>query len=121
MNPETTKPDALALAHAAVERALATAPLFGSTASHRAEPRAVYLASLAPGSRPIMASALDTMASWLGRTGAALPWQLVRRVHADAIRARLQAEYAPATANRFLAALRGVLRAARRLGLIGRE
>lgn len=104
-----------------LERALAVAPLFVHGPPSGADPRAVYLASLAPGSRRAMASALDTMASWLRVSMRPFPWHRIRRVHADALRARLQEAYAPTTSNRFLAALRGVLRAARRLRMIEQE
>ncbi|HEY4116291.1 MAG TPA: tyrosine-type recombinase/integrase [Byssovorax sp.] len=105
---------------AELTRALVTHPLVAAAAI-TLDPRAAYLASLAPSSRRTMASALSTIASWLGLGSHELPWHLVRRVHADAIRARLLVGYAPATANRLLAALRGVLRAARRLRLIELE
>jgi site-specific recombinase XerD len=50
-----------------------------------------------------------------------LPWHLVRYQHAQALRAALADRYSPATANRHLAALRGVLREAWRLGLMNAE
>ncbi len=84
-------------------------------------PAAVYLARLAPGSRRTMRGALDTVASIL-TSGAAdaltLPWHLLRYQHTAAVRAALAERYAPATANKTLAALRGVLLEAWRLGLI---
>jgi len=84
-------------------------------------PAAVYLARLAPGSRPTMRGALDTIAAIA--TGGQLdaercPWHRLRYPHSAAIRARLTERYAPATTNRHLAALRGVLKEAWRLGLI---
>ncbi len=84
----------------------------------------VYLARLAPGSRRTMAGALRTVAAMLAGEGAdpiALPWHLVRYQHTQAIRAALGERYAPATANKHLAALRGVLKEAWRLGLLGAE
>jgi integrase/recombinase XerD len=90
-------------------------------------PAAVYLASLGEGSRRTMHTALNTIAGLLGvgevRDVAghdvrclAVPWSSLRYQHTIAIRAELQNRYAPATANKLLAALRRVLREARRLG-----
>lgn len=87
-------------------------------------PAAVYLASLAPGSRRTMRGALDAIAAILtqGRCNAiALDWSLIRYQHAAAVRAVLADCYAPAGANKMLAALRGVLRAAWRLGLMSAD
>ncbi len=87
-------------------------------------PVAVYLARLAPGSRRTMRGALLTIAALLTDGAAdcfALPWHLVRYQHAQAIRAALGERYAPATANKHLAALRGVLKEAWRLGLMDAE
>jgi site-specific recombinase XerD len=87
-------------------------------------PAAVYLARLAPGSRRTMASSLDLIAGLLTsyrcdmRT---LDWAALRYNHTAAIRATLAELYAPATANKMLAALRGVLREAWRLGLMSAE
>jgi len=93
----------------------------GDPAQH---PVAVYLARLAPGSRRSQKSALDTMASLLtgGRIGIEeLPWHRLGYQHTQALRAALTERYSPATANRHLAALRGVLREAWRLGLMSAE
>lgn len=87
-------------------------------------PAAVYLAHLAPGSRRTMREALDTMAGILteGRSDAeTLDWAALRYQHTAAIRAELAARYAAATANKMLAALRGVLKEAWRLGLVDAE
>lgn len=82
-------------------------------------PARVYLASLAPGSRPAMRSALEAAAAILS-SGAldleTLPWASVRYPHLQTLRARLAERYAPKTVNRYLSAVRGVLRAAWRLG-----
>src|SRR5947208_2890511 len=94
-------------------------------------PAAVYLARLAPGSRPAQTGALDAIADVAtgGRASArdpdaprrALAWHALRYQHTQAVRTALAERYAPATANRMLAALRGVLREAWRLGLMNAE
>jgi site-specific recombinase XerD len=83
-----------------------------------------YLAGLAPGSRRTQGRALETLAELAtgGRaTANTLPWQALTPAHTAALRERLAERYAPATANRHLAALRGVLREAWRLGLMDAE
>jgi integrase len=87
-------------------------------------PAAVYIARLAPGSRRTMREALDTIASILtnNRSDAeALPWHLLRYQHTQAVRSALAERYAPATANKMLAALRGVIKEAWRLGQMSAE
>jgi len=87
-------------------------------------PVAVYLARLAPGSRRSQKGALETMAGILttGRLGIEeLPWHRLGYQHTQALRAVLAERFSPATANRYLAALRGVLREAWRLGLMSAE
>jgi site-specific recombinase XerD len=84
-------------------------------------PAAMYLAHLSPGSRRTMHQALDTIAGILssGRLDAwTMPWAELRAQHTEAVRAELAARFAPATANKCLAALRGVLRQCRRLHLM---
>ena len=86
-------------------------------------PAAVYLAGLASGSRLAMAHALRSVVGILkeGATVESLPWQLLRYQHTQALRSHLAERYAPATANRMLSAVRGVLREAFRLGLLSAE
>ncbi|MGI6294684.1 MAG: tyrosine-type recombinase/integrase [Armatimonadota bacterium] len=87
-------------------------------------PAAVYIMSLAPGSRRTMKEALDTIAGILtsGRDDAvSLNWAGLRYQHTAAIREELAAKYAPATANKMLSALRGVLKESWRLGLMTAE
>jgi len=87
-------------------------------------PVAVYQARLAEGSRRTMREALDTIAGLLtGETldAMALDWSQVRYQHTGAVRAKLAERYAPATANKMLSALRGVLQEAWRLGLLPAE
>lgn len=85
------------------------------------QPAAVYLAGLAPGSRPTMRQALDALARLLtdGKADSlTLDWAALRYKHTAALRAALMEKYAPATANKALCALRRVLREALRLELI---
>lgn len=87
-------------------------------------PAAVYLAGLnSKRSQATQRQALATVAELL--TGSpdilAVNWAALRFQHTAAIRAKLAARYAPATANRLLCALRGVLKAAWRLGLLPAE
>lgn len=87
-------------------------------------PAAVYLASLGKGSRRAMLQALRKVAELL--TGkethpVALPWWELEYQHTQALRSQLAERYAPAAANKILAALRGVLREAWRLGHMGAE
>lgn len=94
-------------------------------------PSAVYLAGLARSSRRTMGQALNAMATMLapttGSEGAAavshmdVPWHLLRSQHTAALRSHLAEHYAHSTANKMLSALRGVLRAAWRLGLMSAE
>jgi len=95
-------------------------------------PYEVYLARLAPGSRPAMADALAAIARMAsgGRVSPeALPWHQLRYQHTQAIRRRLVETasertgkpLSPASVNKALAALRGVLREAWRLGLMSAE
>lgn len=81
-------------------------------------PALVYLAGLAPSSRRVQQQALDRLAGILTGTEdcTAVAWHQVRYQHAQALRSRLAESYRPATANRMLCALRGVLCEAWRLG-----
>jgi integrase/recombinase XerD len=87
-------------------------------------PVAVYLASLAPGSRRTMRNALGIIAE-LASDGThselTFPWAALRYQHTAAIRAALQERYAPATANKMLVALRRVLKEAQRLGQLSND
>jgi hypothetical protein len=75
-------------------------------------PVTAYLNSLAPSSRRPQLSALD----WIARrathvyTAETMPWHQLRRPHVLRIRGLLEEHYQSATANRMLAALRGVLK-----------
>lgn len=84
----------------------------------------VYLSGLGSDSARVMGSALDAIADMLSngrRTAEDLAWHLVRPQHVATLRGRLQELYAPATANRYLTALRAVLKTAWRLELLDRD
>ena len=88
-------------------------------------PVAVYLAGLADGpGRASMRSALGKVAAILtdGRaTIETTPWAELRFRHVAALRVKLAERYAPASANKSLSAVRGVIRAAWRLGQINTD
>jgi integrase len=71
-----------------------------------------------------MSNALDTMAGLLTQNRCdmqSLDWSALRYQHTTALRTLLADLYAPATANKMLAALRGVLQEAWRLGKMTAE
>lgn len=85
---------------------------------------AAYLAQLGEGSQRTMREALNKLADWAsaGRcTPHDLPWHLLRIEHTAALRTRLASSLAPATANKHLAALRGVLKQCLGAGLMSEE
>ena len=88
------------------------------------DPASAYLAQLGPGSRRTMREALDKLAR-LASDGRCdlhdLPWQLLRIEHTAALRTRLCSILAPATANKHMAALRGVLKQCWKQGRISAE
>jgi hypothetical protein len=87
-------------------------------------PVAVYLARLAPGSRRTMRQALEAVATAISvqHTAETLPWPAVGYQHVAAVRAALlERGKAPATVNKTLAAVRGVLEECWRLGLVDAE
>src|SRR4051812_1247238 len=88
-------------------------------------PAAVYLASLtSAASRRTMHTALNTIAGIVSRgehTAETLPWGSLRYSHTQAIRSVLVERYKPATANKILSALRGVLEKAYKLGYLSPE
>lgn len=98
----------------------------GSAAPPRADfdPAATYLSQLGKGSRRTMREALTKLADWAsdGRCGAhELQWHLLRIEHTTALRTRLTSRLAPTTANKHLAALRGVLKQCWRQGQMSAE
>lgn len=86
-----------------------------------AHPAAVYLDSLASGSRPTMEQALNAIAALLTNDKCdymTLNWASLRYQHTAAVRSALMKKYAPATANKMLCALRRVLTEAFKLDLM---
>ncbi len=84
-------------------------------------PARQYLDHLGPGSRRTMAEAVQKLARLLsgGDLDAdTLPWHALRNEHTAPLRKVLAEGLAPSTANKHLAALRGVLRQACRAGLL---
>lgn len=84
-------------------------------------PALVYLGGLAESSRRVMRGSLRRIAAVVAGEEVepeAIPWERVRWQHAAKIKQELQERYAPATVNRHLSALRGVLKAAWKLGLM---
>ncbi|MDF5732253.1 MAG: site-specific integrase [Rhizonema sp. PD38] len=84
-------------------------------------PAAVYLDSLASGSRSTMEQALNSIAACLTNNSCdamTLNWAALRYQHTAAIRSILMKKYAPATANKMLCALRRVLLEAFKLDLM---
>lgn len=85
-------------------------------------PAAMYLARLAKGSRRTQAGALNWIARALGGESAGdFPWWQMTYPASLAVRAKLEEAFAFTTANRHLAALRGVLKETWRLGLMNAE
>ena len=71
-----------------------------------------------------MRQALEVVADMLSSGRAkpeTLPWASLRYQHTQAVRANVADRYAPATANKALSALRGVLGECFRLGLMSAE
>lgn len=88
------------------------------------DPVTAYLEQLGEGSRRTMREALTKLADWAseGRAGPhELPWHLLGLEHTAALRTRLAAQLAPATANKHLAALRGVLKQCWQAGRMSTE
>lgn len=87
-------------------------------------PVLVYLASLSEGSRRSMRGSLEIVAGFVsgGRaTATELAWWNLRYQHTALIRSTLSGLYAPATANKMLSAVKGVLRQCFRLGYMSSD
>lgn len=103
---------------ASIGRSTVTAEKGASRKRSAPDPASLYLGRLAPGSRRTMRGALATIATVLTLAPMdprAFPWGSLTYADTAAVRAALAARYAPVTANKMLAALRGVLREAWRL------
>jgi integrase len=109
-----------------------TAVATAATYAPERNPCKVYLARLGHGSRPTMAEALERIARIAsGGTleAEAFPWHLLRYQHVTAVRTALMESISertgkplgPATVNKALSALRGVMREVWRLGLMSAE
>lgn len=86
-------------------------------------PALVYIAGLSAGSRRTQLAALQSVADELSKGKAdiySFPWHLLRYQHVQALRSRMLeiVEIKPATINRYLSAVRRVLKEAWRLDLI---
>lgn len=81
-------------------------------------PAGAYLASLSAGSRRAMAGALELVAQSISgsRDVYQFDWPSLRYEHMSAIRAELASQHSPAYSNKILSAIKGVLKAAWRLG-----
>ncbi|EYF01911.1 Hypothetical protein CAP_7679 [Chondromyces apiculatus DSM 436] len=97
------------------------APRLAPTSPER-DPARMYLLSLSSQeSRRSQASALRVVARLFGHETSTMPWEHLRLQHTRVLRATLARTKAPKTANRYLTAVREVLRWAARLGLMSRD
>ncbi|MDE0698276.1 MAG: tyrosine-type recombinase/integrase [Boseongicola sp.] len=98
-------------------------PLEPAPLPPESRPAVAYLLNLAEGpGRVTMRSTLGRIAESLGFAAIDdVPWHELRREHVMALRSRWQSEFAPATVNKYLAAVRGVCREAWRSGLMDGE
>ena len=90
------------------------------------QPTAVYLSGLAAGSKPAMSQALNSTAVLVageGSTADDIPWHQMRFQHVQKIRQELEADenLSYSTVNKYLAAIRGTLKAAWKLGQMSSE
>jgi len=111
---------------AAEDQVLALVELEGEPVASLAQlghPVTAYLNGLAPSSRRPQLAALEAIARRATQIYSAesMPWQRLRRPQVLQIRSLLEENYRPASANRMLAALRGVLRKCWHAGLISTD
>jgi site-specific recombinase XerC len=102
---------------------MATSTALVAESAANVNPAAVYLAGLAPTGRRSMASALGSVARIAGFDGwQSMPWGQLRYAHVTALRTKLEEQgLAPASVNRALSAIRGVMAAAGHAGQITAE
>ncbi|MDF5721508.1 MAG: tyrosine-type recombinase/integrase [Rhizonema sp. PD37] len=84
----------------------------------------VYLSSLSESSRRTMGQSLDAIAGILtqGQVGSRnFPWWQLKYQHTTALRSILMERYRPATANKMIAALKGVLKECWKLNLMNSD
>jgi site-specific recombinase XerD len=104
------------------EVTIAGAGELGQAGRTVANPAYSYLAHLADTGRRTRESTLKKVAGMLGGELDSIPWAELRYQHVTAIRTMLtERGLAPATVNKYLAAVRGVMREAWRLGLVDAE
>jgi len=90
--------------------------------TRRDNPAAVYRDSLSRGSYWAVHHSLETIVKLLGGADPwSYPWHRLRYLETARVRAQLVERYAPATVNKILSALRGVLKTCWRLGLMDAE
>lgn len=91
----------------------------GGAPNEARKPTMLFLANLRESGRRTTQSALDACARILANASwRMMPWHEVRWEHVSALRAVLQARFAPATVNKHLVAVRGVLKACWQAGLL---
>jgi len=90
------------------------------------QPTAAYLSGLAAGSKSAMSQALNSTAVLVageGSTADDIPWHQMRFQHVQKIRQELEADgkLSDSTVNKYLAAIRGTLKASWKLGQMSSE
>lgn len=101
---------------------LQTEPINGQVINPQdMQPAAAYLNQLSPTGRRTQQQALEVIAGMFGRGVDDMQWAGLRYSQALQIKAALQERYSYSTANKFLSALRGVLKQAYKLGLMTAE
>ena len=98
-----------------------TAEVLPAAATVETNPAAVYLSALQASGRRTMRSALGRIASMFGYELESMPWAELRYEHVQALRTKLAEDHKPATVNKALCAIRGVMHAAWRMGQIDAE